>query len=137
VIYSAGTKRFNATTRETIGKAVALSLRSPEFENRYIYIADLTTSQNEILDELERQSGTKWRIVEKSAYTHREEGEVHLKEGNFPLAASKLLLGNLFGEGHGTLIDDRLLENRALGLQTVSLNEAVTEALRNYFMHPN
>lgn len=130
VIYSAGTKRFNATTRDTIGRAVALALQRPEAENRYIYIADVTTTQNEILRELERQSGAKWKVTAKNAHTHREEGEAHLKEGNFLMAASKLLLGNLYGEGHGTLIDDDLLENGPLGLKTVELDKVITDALR-------
>lgn len=129
-IYSSGTKRFNATTRDTIGRAVALALQSPEAENRYIYIADVTTTQKEILRELEAQSGVKWTVVEKSAYTHREDGEVLLKDGNFPLAAAKLLLGNLYGEGHGTLVDDNLLENGVLGLKTVALDKVITDALR-------
>lgn len=130
VIYSSGTKQFNATTRDTVGRAVALALQRPEAENRYIYIADVTTTQNEILRELERQSGVKWKVVEKNAHTHREDGEVLLKEGNFPLAASKLLLGNLYGEGHGTLVDDTLLENGALGLKKVALDKVITDALR-------
>ncbi|KAH8689368.1 hypothetical protein BGW36DRAFT_365139 [Talaromyces proteolyticus] len=129
VIYSSGTKVFNATTRETIGRAVALVLQSPKTENRYIYIADVRTTQNEILSHLQIQTGVAWKTTSKDANAHRLEGETLLKGGNFPSAAPKLLLGNLYGDGHGTLVDNELLENAAIGLQTKELSNVVASVL--------
>lgn len=131
MIYSSGTKKFNATTRATVGKAVSLALKRPETENHYIYINDFTTTQNQLLEKLEAQSGCKWKIITKDAYELRKEGEALFYEGDFTSAVPKLLLGNLLGEGHGTLIGDDLLANAALGLEKKELDEIIVEALNS------
>jgi hypothetical protein len=39
-------------------------------------------------------------------------------------------LFRLYGEGHGTLIDDNLLENGPLGLKMAGLDNVIAETLR-------
>lgn len=72
-LYSSSIKRFNATTRSTVADAIVAVLRNPGTVNRNLFIADITTSQVEMLSELVAQTGKQWLIAEQDA------GEYHAR----------------------------------------------------------
>lgn len=130
-IYSSGMRPFNATKRSTIGKAIALALQSESAENRYLYIADITTTQSEILSILEQQSGKRWSVIEKDIAMEREEGLGKLAKKDFS-GIGHLILADLFGDGEGT-VDRSALHNEILGLDFMRPEKAIAEEVVRYW----
>lgn len=126
-LYSSGVKRFNATTRSTVADAIVAVLRNPGTENRYLSIADITTSQIEMLSELEAQTGRQWLIAEQDAGEYHARGDALWNQGDIPGAARHWLVGNMFADGHGTLVES--LDNEVLGLKPRTLEDVVHEVL--------
>ena len=93
--------------------------------NRYIYISDFTTSQAEILSTLEALTQQTWKRTEADAFSLRKEGEALWEKGNVGAAARPLILGNLLGDGEGTLVQEDRLENEALGVAKTTMEEEI------------
>ncbi|KAE8374387.1 hypothetical protein BDV26DRAFT_300267 [Aspergillus bertholletiae] len=128
-IYDGGDVRYEATTLDQVGRAIAKSLKQPGVtRNQYVYVNSYTVTQNETLRALERVTGEKFTVSRGSVEELWQEGAAAWKEGQ-PLGAISMLGGAIYGKGglaHYAV--NRGLWNERLGLEQENLDES----LRSY-----
>ena len=131
LIWDEGTNTFSATNLETVVKAVVVILADAEKEtrNRFVYIQNFATSQQEILDVLEKVRGEKWVIERTSAQEQFEVAGNLLKAGDETGAFYIWLRGGLFSGSVGCEFEKEKLDNELLGLQRETLEETVRRVL--------
>jgi hypothetical protein len=96
-----------------------------ETANQFIYIDSFTATQNEILAELEKATGEKWKVTESTTAAAKAEGEPLFAKGDF---SGLLLLLKVIalGEGYGSdFTKDAVLGNEKLGLPNQDLVSTV------------
>jgi hypothetical protein len=127
LIFDGGNRAFSATNLSQVGNAVVAVLSKPEeTANQFIYIDSFTATQNEILSELEKATGEKWKVTESTTEEAKAEGKALFAKGDF--SGLLLLLKAIFlGEGYGSdFTKDAVLDNEKLGLPNQDLVSTVT-----------
>jgi hypothetical protein len=127
LIFDGGNRAFSATNLSQVGNAVVAVLSKPEeTANQFIYIDSFTTTQNEILAELEKATGEKWKVTESTTEEAKAEGQALFARGDY--SGLLLLLKAIFlGEGYGSdFTKDAVLGNEKLGLPNQDLVSTVT-----------
>ena len=132
--------KFNTTLKSTAALAVARLLSLPEtsptrpslsdYANGFCYVSSFLTSQKEILEAVQRVTGTTdadWRIETLDADAYIEEGKAKLARGE--LAGMVNVLGGMLFKGGmgGDYESVRGTSNAVLGLPQESLDGAVRE----------
>ena len=109
-----------------MGNAVVAVLSKPdETANQFLYIDSFTTTQNEILAELEKATGKKWKVTESTTEAAAKEGQELFSKGDFS-GLLLLLKVIMLGEGYGSdFTKDAGLANEKLGLPKQGLAETV------------
>ena len=141
-----GNTKINTSTWPLCGQAVAnlLSLRilpedendnSPhlsQLRNDYVYISSFLISQRDMLDSIQRVTGTTsedWTIEYQNHKERYESGMKMMKEGN-RLGFARLLYTRVFyPNGDGNYEEKRGLANKVLGLPKEDLDEATKRAI--------
>jgi hypothetical protein len=127
LIFDGGNRAFSATNLSQVGNAVVAVLSKPEeTANKFIYIDSFTATQNEILSELEKATGEKWKVTESTTEEAKAEGKASFAKGDF--SGLLLLLKAIFlGEGYDSdFTKDAVLDNEKLGLPNQDLVSTVT-----------
>jgi hypothetical protein len=127
LIFDGGNRAFSATNLSQVGNAVVAVLSKPEeTANQFIYIDSFTATQNEILAELEKATGEKWKVTESTTEEAKAEGQALFARGDY--SGLLLLLKAIFlGEGYGSdFTKDAVLGNEKLGLPNQDLVSTVT-----------
>jgi len=84
LIYDFGDTRISATNIEATALALLGVLRDPAATaNKYLYVASVTTSQNEILASLEKATEKTWEVTKASTAAAGLEGGAKLAKGDF------------------------------------------------------
>ncbi|KAL7785393.1 hypothetical protein V8C43DRAFT_317691 [Trichoderma afarasin] len=95
-IWDHGNNRSSMSTFQTIAQAIIQIFTDPtsreEAKNQYMRIATVTTTQNEILQALERVSGTRFQVTRIETVEGKRLGDQHLASGDNDLAGFFLLL---------------------------------------------
>lgn len=138
-----GVGKFNTTTKSTVALAVARLLSLPEtspsrgpslsdFANGFCYISSFLTSQKEILEAVQRVTGTstsEWTVENVDAEGYIQEGKARFAKGDFG-GTVNILGGMVFKGGMGGDYESvKGVSNEVLRLPKVTLDEAVKEAL--------
>ncbi|MCJ1435983.1 hypothetical protein MMC27_005361 [Xylographa pallens] len=116
-ILDGGNRPFSTSNLSQVGNAVVAVLSKPEeTANQFIYVDSFTATQKEILAELEKASGEKWKVTESTTEAAKTEGQALFAKGDF--SGLLLLLKVItFGEGYGSdFTKDAVLGNEKLGL---------------------
>ncbi|KAJ2905881.1 hypothetical protein MKZ38_003889 [Zalerion maritima] len=124
-IYDSGNEPVSGTNLAYIGKGVAGILKHPEeTANKYLCIASFTTTQNEILASIEKETGEKWKVEHVKTADLQKSGEEKLAQGH-PMAFPDLVRAWSFADGCGHAFKPG--ENAAgmLGLEKESLEETL------------
>ena len=127
MIFDGGNRAFSATNHSQVGNAVVAVLSKPEeTANQFIYVDSFTATQNEILAELEKATGERWRVTESTTEEAKAEGQALFAKGDY--SGLLLLLKAIFlGEGYGSdFTKDAVLGNEKLGLPNQDLVSTVT-----------
>ncbi|KAI9851558.1 MAG: hypothetical protein M1838_003390 [Thelocarpon superellum] len=129
-LYDEGNARFSATTRPTIGQAVASTLLHPaETKNQYVYVQSFAVTQNEIKAALEKATGAPWSVVKTlSSKAVGEEGRAKLAKGDFAGGIFQTILASIFSTepvGSNFLAEHGSLDNELLGLPKEELDVVV------------
>jgi hypothetical protein len=127
LIFDGGNRAFSANNLSQVGNAVVAVLSKPEkTANQFIYIDSFTATQNEILAELEKATGEKWKVTESTTEEAKAEGQALFAKGDY--SGLLLLLKAIFlGEGYGSdFTKDAVLGNEGLGLPNQDLVSTVT-----------
>jgi len=86
-IWDGGNVPFTTTNITTISKAVVSLLSTPEAiaatENKYVYIASHTVTQNEILASFEKATGAKWTVESIDSKEAARVANEKLKNGDY------------------------------------------------------
>jgi hypothetical protein len=127
LIFDGGNRAFSATNLSQVGNAVVAVLSKPEeTANQFIYVDSFTATQNEILAELEKATGERWKVAEATTEEAKAEGQALFAKGDY--SGLLLLLKAIFlGEGYGSdFTKDAVLGNEKLGLPNQDLVSTVT-----------
>jgi hypothetical protein len=127
LIFDGGNRAFSATNLSQVGNAVVAVLSKPEeTANQFIYVDSFTATQNEILAELEKATGERWKVTESTTEEAKAEGQALFAKGDY--SGLLLLLKAIFlGEGYGSdFTKDAVLGNEKLGLPNQDLVSTVT-----------
>lgn len=112
VIVGTGDEKVGFTTMPDVGKLVAAALQHPEASlGKILKVQSFVTTPNAILEEFEKQTGTKW-TVEHTTNQKLREVEKAKWDANHPVA-TLYTLRRIWAEG-GTLYEKT--DNEALGL---------------------
>ncbi|KAE8414171.1 hypothetical protein BDV36DRAFT_286415 [Aspergillus pseudocaelatus] len=127
-IWDGGNQSFTLTNEKQLGQAVASVLQHPqETSNRYLYIASVETTQNEILAALEEATGAHWSVKATTTEEQVGEGFMKLGAGDFS-GAFHLVRATCYGSTPGLQANyakDLTLANDVLGLKLESVRETV------------
>lgn len=97
--------------------------------NKFLFIYSITTTQNEVLSVLEKQTGEKWHVQNQKMKDVVKSGEEKLSKGDRS-GALALILSTMFQEGWGsdfTKCTDTA--NALLGLPEESLEALVKSSI--------
>lgn len=115
-IVDSGNEPFQTTNKGLIGKAVASVLKNPqETANKYLTIASFQPTQNQVLQIVEEESGSKWTVERQSTADLQKIGEDKLAKGDFS-AFGPLLRVYLYKDGEGHALKEDEKANKLLGL---------------------
>ena len=129
VIYDDGKNFASGTTLPTIGKSVAAVIRNPQLtQNKRIYIADATLTQQQALALFEKYTQTKWTVKNVVSTNVRKEAEENLAKGNIGPAFGGFILSFAYGGAPGANFEGKTI-NQAIGVPPVPLEQIVKEAV--------
>lgn len=132
-LYDDGKHLTNLSNLSTVGAAVVATLERPaETANKYIYIADFTVSQRDILAALEKATGEKWKTIAgpDTAALGQDARERFLK-GDHSAIPPLLLSWVYSGQDGVNYAKTRGLDNEKLGLPSAgSLDDVVATIVK-------
>lgn len=133
-IWDDGNTPFSAVNEEALGKAVAACLEHPtETANKYVYVSSLTTTQNQILQALEKATSTKWAVKNTTSKEKVDAAMAALASGEFAGAFELVKAStwsNLPGLHQNFEADEKeRLLNDVLGVKSESVQETVERVL--------
>lgn len=139
--YDDGKTRINISTWEQCGRAVAALLSLPlegaspalsQWKNKGLYFDSFKISQRDMLDSINRVTGTTdkdWEISYEPSDKRYEDGLREMKEGVFTGFPKALYARVFFPGGGGDFESSRDLANELLGLPKENLDDATKKAL--------
>lgn len=123
-----GTQKWVATTLDTVALAVVRALERPEAtKNRLLLIQDFRTSQREILDAVQRKTGTEWKVRNVEYAPWLEEAKDLARKGD-DAALPRLTFATVVTGSQWENRDE--FANPLLELPTKSFDEAIDSALK-------
>ncbi|KAH7050314.1 hypothetical protein B0J12DRAFT_753879 [Macrophomina phaseolina] len=126
-IIDSGNEAFSTTNLATIGQAVASILHHPEqTANRMVKISSFKTTQNEVLQLLQAESGEKWQVKNTTGQDVENIGDSLQQSGN-PLCFVLYLQRYTFSDGGNTVWKDDENDNKLLELKQ---DEDIRETIR-------
>jgi len=128
-LYDEGKHLVSATTLPSIGKAVVAVIHHPELTlNKRIYIADVTFTQQEALALFEKYTGTKWTVKHMTTEDSYKQGAEYYAKGDFVNGIPAYVRAAVYN-GQGASNFQGKTINKALGLETNSLEQIIKEAV--------
>lgn len=137
IIYDSGDHEWAGTTLRTIGYATAGIVQHPaQTENRSIFIADFHTSTNQLVAELEKQTGFKFTRVQKDSREVLNAAIEGFKQDPTSFSyIQQIIVPSFVGDAPEHVADSHwkeqaAIDNKLLGLSTVSLSEVVASKVK-------
>jgi hypothetical protein len=121
-----------------LGKAVVACIDHPsETANKYVYISSLGTTQNQILEALERATSTTWTVKHATSEMQINEAKEALGRGDFSGAFTLVKAAswsNLPELSSHFEVDERdSLFNEVLGVKSESIQQTVSRVLEGEY----
>ncbi|WPH00341.1 Hypothetical protein R9X50_00316600 [Acrodontium crateriforme] len=132
-----GDEIFAASSTQWLGRVVLAAIRLwDEVQNQYLYVSGLTTSPNEVLDALERETGEIWEAGRGEVGECVCEGEKRIASG-FPDAGMFLLERSILYDPDLGAVDAFVKKDAKgqLGLKPELLEGIVKRALHQHGHH--
>ncbi|KAJ4004813.1 hypothetical protein NW752_009521 [Fusarium irregulare] len=127
-----GEPRFTTTTVSQVGEATAAALLySEETKNQYVHISSYNTTQNQLLEALERISGAKFAMKELSQTELYARATKHVEEGRWTTGYYELAASTTYSDDPVTYFPDKAEHwNKVLGLaQGEGFDEMIARVL--------
>jgi hypothetical protein len=133
-IYGTGNNPLHWTPLPTIALAAGNMLRNPEpIINRSILICPFAQlTQNMILDTLEDVLGTKFTVENVDIEKINKHAVIALERGEVSKARKGMTVGHQFYEGNGVNESSNRIENKTVGVEMTTLEDAVRYAIEHY-----
>ncbi|KAH8600716.1 hypothetical protein B0O99DRAFT_609301 [Bisporella sp. PMI_857] len=130
-ILDSGNELVSTSSLPYVGKAVAaILLHEVETANRYIEIAEFTTSQNQILAIFEEDTGTKFIVANAKTADIEKTGHSKLDSGDHSAFIDFLLVYNFRdGKGHSFHVEEET--EQILGLPKGDLKRTIKNYIRS------
>ncbi|KAH6951813.1 hypothetical protein DER45DRAFT_388328 [Fusarium avenaceum] len=124
-LVDSGNEPYSTSTLAFIGDAVAAILKKPdETANKYLDIAGVTTTQNEVLQLVEQITGDKFEVSGISSAELEKTGDEKIARGDFS-AFGNYLEQFLFADGAGHSLTGETNAIDLLGLGKENLEEVI------------
>jgi hypothetical protein len=126
-VFDSGNEPYSACNLPFVGKAVAaILLQAEKTANKYMTVASFTITQNDVLDILEQETGTKFQVTKVKTSDLEKAGAEMLANGA-PGAFFQYALQWMFADGarHAVKHNDAEL----LGLEEEDLRATIKEVL--------
>ncbi|KAF2167038.1 hypothetical protein M409DRAFT_54252 [Zasmidium cellare ATCC 36951] len=131
-IYDDGDVKYDATTSEQVGRAIAAVMKQPldVIANQHVYVNSFTVTQKEVLAALEHATGEKFAISYDTVENLRKVGKEKLAGGNF-YGMLELIASSFYGRfGVADFSIRKGLWNERLGLRGEQLEGVVREYVK-------
>ncbi|KAH9203966.1 hypothetical protein DL95DRAFT_529444 [Leptodontidium sp. 2 PMI_412] len=130
-ILDSGNELVSTSSLSYVGKAVAAILtHEAETANKYIEMAEFTTSQNQILTMFEEERGTKFTVTNAKTADIEKAAHSKLSSGDHSSFVDFLLVYNFRdGNGHPFCVPEET--RKALGLAEGDLKRTIKEYIRS------
>ncbi|KAJ6007632.1 isoflavone reductase family protein [Penicillium herquei] len=131
-IYDSGDKMWSTTNIGTAATAVAKVLLNPEkTNNKALFVASFTVSQRQVLEALEKETGTAWKVdTMSSADALKRAAELDDKDYSDGLKLLILMLLYADDTDRGANFEKFGLSNELLGLPEESLTEVINRIVK-------
>ena len=136
-IYDSGDHEWVGTTLRTIGYATAGIVQHPtETENRNLFIADFHASTNQLVAELEKQTGSKFARVQKDSRKVFNAALEGFKQNPTGFSfIQQIIVSSYVGDDPENILgsqwkEQATIDNKVLGLRTVTLSEVVANKVK-------
>ncbi|KAF4452596.1 hypothetical protein F53441_4616 [Fusarium austroafricanum] len=124
-LVDSGNEPYSTSSLAFVGDAVSSILKKPEeMANKYLNIAGVTTTQNEVLKIVERVTGDKFEVTHVTGAELERLGDDKIAKGDFS-AFGNYLEQFLFADGAGHSLKGDENAIRLLGLETENLEEVI------------
>lgn len=144
--YDDGIAKTVTTTWKRVGFAVTKLLSLPivgelslqDFKNKNVYISSFYLSQREMLDAVQRNTGTTdddWEITSESVEQVIEKAYEEFKRGDFRALVKMIYGGNFIPNGGNDYILTKETLNKKLGFLDEDLDEATKRAIEYSKVH--
>lgn len=132
-VWDDGERRFTLINEQALGNSVVGVLRNPEeTRNRYLYVASVETSQNEIVAALEEATGSSWGIRRVRTDNQVDEATKLLANGDFN-GALTLVRATVFAnipDLRSNYAKEEKLANETLGIKMEDVKEVVQRVVK-------
>lgn len=135
VIWDGGDVPFEGTNLPQTGKAVAAILKNPELtKDQYVYINSFTTTQNEVLKELEIATGDKFKVETASTEETWRNGLEKVAKGGEGLMEGVIAIihAGYYGKGDLNNYSKKGLWNDKLALPKETLAGTIKEIVASH-----
>lgn len=124
-----GTQPFSTTILPTVGKAIASVLtHASDTENKRIFVHSFRTTQKQILEILEKQTGTPWKVRHVPADEMISAGRQKMSSGQ--VGVFELLQAAMFKGGCGSDFETEFeVHNQLLELRPDNLEGSIASIL--------
>ncbi|PCG93416.1 Hypothetical protein PENO1_082510 [Penicillium occitanis (nom. inval.)] len=134
-IWDGGDKRFTLVNERELGQSVISVLKHPqETANKYIYVSSVETTQKEILQALEGETASKWKVIDTTSDAQKSEAFKRLGDGDFS-GAFILVRATSYANDpalHANYATDEDLSNDLLGLEPESVKQTIKRVLSKH-----
>ncbi|CAF1183143.1 unnamed protein product [Rotaria magnacalcarata] len=129
-LYDQGKHLVSGMILKNLGKTIVAILHQPQLTlNKRIYIADATFTQQDILALFEKYTNVKWAVKHATTEETLKNAEEAWANGNILNGYIGFILGLAYS-GKGACDFEDKINNQDLGLERVSLEQAIKEAVQ-------
>lgn len=134
-----GTLALSSSTFPQVGRGVAALLSLPvstltsQYKNKFAYVQSFTVTQRQMLDSVQRATGTTdrdWKIESADVDEQIKGGREKMAKGDMS-GMMEVAMGNYFKPGHGGNTKEKS-SNAALGLKEEDLDEVVKRVVAEF-----
>lgn len=132
-IFDGGDVPYDATTLGRVGTAISAVLENIELtRNQFVYVNSLTTTQNQLVESLEKATGEKFEVTTGTSEELWQNGKAALEKGS-ARGRLDIIAAGLYQKGASLKMaqysENRGLWNDRLGLPEESLTDVVNGIL--------
>jgi len=122
------------TNEKQLAQAVVSTIKHPEeTRNRYLYVYSVVTTQNEILQSLEKATRAQWTVEKTTTDAEVAEAKKRLSAGDFS-GGFILVHATTYGNTEGlraNYAEEKNSGNNVLGIELESVDETVGRVVGN------